>query len=122
VLFTISAIVCAGVLGVESFGAFLAHGSHGDHGLPLAVTVVSASLPAIGAAVYGIRMQGDFAGAAERNAALAKQLDLLRKIAHEEAPDFDKLRGLIRRTAELLTADVSQWARSTRARPLSLPG
>jgi hypothetical protein len=122
VLFTISAIVCAGVLGVESFGAFLAHGSHGDHGLPLALTVVSASLPAIGAAVYGIRMQGDFAGAAERNAALAKQLDLLRKIAQEEAPDFDELRGLIRRTAELLTADVSQWARSTRARPLSLPG
>jgi hypothetical protein len=122
VLFAISAIVCAGVLGVESFGALLAHESHGEHGLPLGVTVISASLPAIGAAVYGIRMQGDFAGSAERNAALAKQLDLLRKIAQEAAPNFDDLRRLIRRTGELLTADVSQWARSTRARPLSLPG
>lgn len=122
-LFAITALVCAGVLGIEAVGAFLAHGAQdAEHGLPLGVTVVSASLPAIGAAVYGIRMQGDFAGAAERNAALATQLTLLRKIARDDAPGFDGLRRLIRRTAELLTADVSQWVRATRARPLSLPG
>lgn len=122
-LFMITALVCAVVLGIEAVGPLLAHGAGGRaHGLPLGVTVVSASLPAIGAAVYGIRMQGDFAGAAERNAALATQLTLLRKIAQDETPAFDGLRRLIRRTAELLTADVSQWVRATRARPLSLPG
>jgi hypothetical protein len=122
-LFAITALVCAGVLGIETVGAVLAHGAGGEeHHLPLGVTVISASLPAIGAAVYGIRMQGDFAGSAERNAALAGQLTLLRKIAQDEAPGFDSLRRLIRRTAELLTADVSQWGRATRARPLSLPG
>ena len=121
VLFTVTALVCAAVLAIEAIGPLLVHGV-GEHGLPLGVTVVSASLPAIGAAIYGIRMQGDFSGAAERNAALATQLTLLRSIAKKDAPGFDGLRRLIRRTAELLTADVTQWVRATRARPLSLPG
>ncbi|MEH3102751.1 MAG: hypothetical protein PGN12_02460 [Sphingomonas phyllosphaerae] len=121
-LFAMTALVCACVLGIELVWTFLLHEPGVEHALPLGVTVVSASLPAIGAAVYGIRMQGDFAGAAERNAALATQLTALRRIAQDEVPDFDALRRLIRRTAELLTADVSQWSRATRARPLSLPG
>lgn len=120
-LFAITALVCAGVLGIEVVWTF-SHEPSAAHVLPLGVTVLSASLPAIGAAIYGIRMQGDFAGAAERNAALAMQLGELRRIVADEAPGFDGLRRLIRRTAELLTADVSQWVRATRARPLSLPG
>ncbi|MEG8037812.1 hypothetical protein QP166_00050 [Sphingomonas sp. LR60] len=121
-LFTITALVCVCVLGIELVWTFLLHEPGVEHALPLGVTVVSASLPAIGAAVYGIRMQGDFAGAAERNAALATHLIALRRIAQDEVPEFDSLRRLIRRTAELLTADVSQWSRAIRARPLSLPG
>ncbi len=121
VLFATTALVCVGVLGIEVVWT-LSHTSGAEHSLPLGVTVVSAALPAIGAAIYGIRMQGDFAGAAERNAALATQLTELRRIVADEAPGFDGLRRLIRRTAELLTADVSQWVRTTRARPLSLPG
>ncbi len=120
-LFAITALVCAGVLGIEVVWTF-SHEPGVEHALPLGVTVVSAALPAIGAAIYGIRMQGDFAGAAERNASLAIQLTELRRIVQDEAPGFDGLRRLIRRTAELLTADVSQWVRATRARPLSLPG
>ena len=120
-LFATTALVCAGVLGIEVVWTF-SHAPGADHHLPLGVTVVSAALPAIGAAIYGIRIRGDFAGAAERNAALATQLAELRRIVADEAPGFDGLRRLIRRTAELLTADVSQWVRTTRARPLSLPG
>ncbi|MGN7160139.1 hypothetical protein [Sphingomonas sp. SAFR-052] len=122
-LFAITAIVCAGVLGIELVWTFLSHGEGGgDHHMPVGVTIVSAALPAIGAAIYGIRMQGDFAGSAERNGALALHLTELRRIVQDEAPGFDGLRRLIRRTAELLTSDVSQWSRATRARPLSLPG
>jgi hypothetical protein len=122
VLFAVTAVVCAGVLGIEMIWTLFMHEPGVEHSLPVGVTVISASLPAIGAAVYGIRMQGDFAGAAERYSALAKQLTSLRRIVQDETPDFDGLRRLIRRTAELLTADVSQWVRATRARPLSLPG
>lgn len=121
-LFAITAIVCAGVLGIELVWTFFAHGEGGDHHMPVGVTIVSAALPAIGAAIYGIRMQGDFAGSAERNGALAVHLGELLRIVQDEAPGFDGLRRLIRRTAELLTSDVSQWSRATRARPLSLPG
>lgn len=120
-LFAITALVCAGVLGIEVVWTFFAHGD-AHHSLPAGVTVISASLPAIGAAIYGIRMQGDFAGSAGRNALLAEQLTELRRVVQDEAPDFDALRRLIRRTAELLTEDVSQWARAIQARPLSLPG
>ncbi|SOB79118.1 hypothetical protein SAMN06297144_0385 [Sphingomonas guangdongensis] len=120
-LFATTALVCAGVLGIEVVWTF-SHEPGAEHSLPLGVTVLSAALPAIGAAIYGIRMQGDFAGAAERNGALAKQLAELRRVVADESPGFDGLRRLIRRTAELLTADVSQWVRATRARPLSLPG
>lgn len=121
-LFAITALVCVCVLGIELAWTVFLHEPGVEHALPLGVTVVSASLPAIGAAVYGIRMQGDFAGAAERNATLATQLTALRRVAQDEEPEFDALRRLVRRTAELLTADVSQWSRATRARPLSLPG
>ncbi len=120
-LFAITALVCAGVLGIEMVWTFLSHGG-AHHSLPAGVTVISASLPAIGAAIYGIRMQGDFAGSAGRNALLAEQLTELRRVVQDEAPGFDALRRLIRRTAELLTDDVSQWARAIQARPLSLPG
>ncbi len=122
-LFAITALICATVLGIEMIWTFFSHGEGGaHHSLPLGVTVVSAALPSMGAAIYGIRMQGDFAGSAERTAALACHLVELRRIVEDEPPEFDGLRRIIRRTAELLTADVSQWARSTRARPLSLPG
>lgn len=121
-LFAITALVCVCVLCIELTWTVFLHEPGVEHALPLGVTVVSASLPAIGAAVYGIRMQGDFAGAAERNAALATQLTALRRVAQDEEPGFDSLRRLVRRTAELLTADVSQWSRAIRARPLSLPG
>ena len=48
--------------------------------LTIAATIISAALPAIGAAIYGIRMQGDFAGIAERNHALAEQLATMRGV------------------------------------------
>jgi hypothetical protein len=123
VLFAITALLCATLLFIEGAGRLLPHGvADLAHHLPAGVTVISAALPAIGASIYGIRMQGDFAGAAERNTALAAQLTTVRHIASDEAPAFDGLRQLVRRTAELLTADVSQWIRASRARPLSLPG
>jgi len=123
VLFATTAIICAVVLAGTALHVMLpTHLAEIFEHHPLGVTVVSASLPAIGAAIYGIRMQGDFAGVAERNGALAEQLIGLRRLAQDETPDFDGLRRLVRRTTELLIEDVSQWFRASLARPLSLPG
>lgn len=122
VLFAMTAVICAIVLAGDLIRPLLfAHAApHITH--PVMITVISAALPAIGAAIYGMRMQGDFAGVAERNTDLAAQLVGVRLIALDEAPDFDGLRRLVRRTTELLTEDVSQWLRASLARPLSLPG
>lgn len=122
-LFALTAIVCVGVLTAEMLGTLWPHGiGQLTHHLPVAITLVSAALPAIGAALYGIRMQGDFAGVVERNHALSAQLGQLRRIAADEDAGFDNLRRLIARTAQLLTADVAQWRRASQARPLALPG
>lgn len=123
VLFATTALICAAVLASEAVSAFLpARWSELIRHPPLGLTILSAALPAIGAAIYGIRMQGDFAGAAERNTALTAQLVGLRRLACDEEPQFDGLQRLVRRTTELLTEDVSQWFRASLARPLSLPG
>lgn len=98
--------------------------AHGDQASPFlaAATVASASLPAIGAAIYGIRMQGDFSGSAERSDGLHAHLATLRDVVEEDRLDFDTLRRRVRRLGDLLTQEVANWKETYHARPLSLPG
>lgn len=84
--------------------------------------VISAALPALGSAIYGIRMQGDFGGLGARSAALAAQLTTLRRVVDEDRLCFDTLKRRTARATELLTADLSEWGQAFRARPLTLPG
>lgn len=88
----------------------------------IAVTIISAALPAIGAAIYGLRTQGDFAGTARRNEALAERLCALRESLAHNPPDFDKLRRIAGRATDLLIDDLGTWRQTYHARPLSLPG
>jgi hypothetical protein len=122
-LFGLSAILCATLLLVQAIDALAPHGGfHLSHGIVIAITIASAALPAIGAAIYGIRMQGDFAGVAERSRSLSQQLLELRTFILEETPSFDMLWKQSRVAARLLTEDVSRWHHALRARPLALPG
>ena len=92
------------------------------HPLLIAATIATAGFPAIGAAIYGIRMQGDFAGTAERSHALAAELATLRGVIADDALDFDTLTRRIRRASDLLTEDLASWLQTYKARPLTLPG
>ena len=85
-------------------------------------TIASAALPAIGAAIYGIRMQGDFAGTAERNEALVERLRVIRVMDDDAQSSYDVLHRRVRQIAELLTQDLSTWLHTYSARPLVLPG
>lgn len=122
-LFTATAAVCAGVLLLVWLGRF---GVDGLSELPAAVSkiaiVISAALPAIGSAIYGIRMQGDFGGSSARDAALAAKLTTLRHVIDHDAPSFDTLKLRVARATDLLTAELADWGQSYRARPLTLPG
>ena len=119
-LFASTALTCLGMLllkGMEHIA-----GASGPKALELAATIASAVLPAIGAAIYGIRMQGDFAGTAERNAMLCDDLRTMRAVIDEDALTFDLLSRRVRRTGELLTGDLDRWLKATVVRRLTLPG
>jgi hypothetical protein len=98
-----------------------------EPGVMAAAILVSAGIPAIGAALYGIRMQGDFSGIAGRADALVANLTLLRDAARAQAEEtdavaFDELRHIIRRAADLMSSELAGWRLAHGARPLTLPG
>ncbi len=123
-LFATTAIVCLLVLFLKVADTMAPTSAlaHVAHPLITLATIASAGLPAIGAAIYGIRMQGDFAGAAERSEALAHQLASLRTVIDADAPGFDTLTRRARRLSDLLTQDLTRWLQTYHARPLALPG
>ncbi len=123
-LFATTAIVCLLVLILKVADAMAPASeiAHMTHTLITLATIASAGLPAIGAAIYGIRMQGDFAGAAERSEGLAHQLTSLRHVIDADAPGFDTLTRRVRRLSDLLTEDLASWLQTYHARPLTLPG
>lgn len=123
-LFGATALACVGLLAIKLSEGVL-HNAMLEavaHPLITAGTIASAVLPAIGAAIYGIRMQGDFAGNAERNEALVRHLSGLRKVVRDDPADFDTLSRRSRRITELLTENQASWLQTFHARPLALPG
>jgi len=84
--------------------------------------VLSAGLPALGAACYGVRVIGDFDGAAARSARMVTQLDgLISKL--KLAPcQFDTLRETCHRAADVLQGDVASWRLVVESRELEMPG
>lgn len=122
ILFALSALTCVGLLAFKMLDAFDHRLEPLVHMVSIGSTMISATLPAIGAAIYGIRMQGDFAGTAERNHTLGDQLARLRAVIAEDALSFDTLGRRVKRVTGLLTEDLSAWLQTYHARPLALPG
>lgn len=123
-LFVTTALICVVHFLIEVAGEMDLAFAHDHYAAPslTVATIASAALPAIGAAIYGIRMQGDFSGSAERSNALRAHLETLREVIEEDQLDFDTLRRRVRRLADLLTHGVASWKETYHARPLSLPG
>jgi hypothetical protein len=121
-LFGATAIACLALLVFKTTYQWMPTLAWLQHPLATAATIASAALPAIGAAIYGIRMQGDFAGIASRNEALAHHLTMLRQVVDTDELGFDTLNRRIRRATDLLTGDLESWLQTYHARPLALPG
>lgn len=82
--------------------------------------IVAAGLPAIGAAIFGIRMQGDFGSTEERSRGTA---DNLKRIADAlEHPDVTLARStdLVEAAAATMLSDVSEWRQAYQKRTLQL--
>ncbi len=85
------------------------------------LTVLSAALPTIGAAVFGIRGQGDFAGAAGRSSRTAARLERVAiNLRRQPLTLSDAARTLEDATSTMLD-DLGEWNAAYRHRTLAIP-
>ena len=94
----------------------------GNVGMTEIVTFITAVLPALGASIYGIRMQGDFAGVAFRSQVTVSRLERLKRAMHDDPIDYARLTARLRNLADIMLTDVSSWRTTYQARPVALPG
>ena len=100
----------------QNLGAFLHH-------VKGSVTLCAAFLPALGAALAGIRETGDFEGFAERSLKTASALqDLKRQIPQiKRELTLDATDDFLVATAQVLTEDLSSWRSVYGRKQLTLP-
>lgn len=94
----------------------------GTIGMTEIVTALTAAMPAVGAAIYGIRMQGDFAGVADRSEATVARLLRLHRALKDDPLDYTRLIARLKRLSEIMLTDVEHWRTTYQAKPLTLPG
>ena len=92
----------------------------------LVVGALSAALPAIASASYGIRVIGEFDGTRQRSQRTERELrKLAEALADDEksaSNDVAHLRARAQATADVLLGDVVQWRVATESRGLAIPG
>jgi len=123
-LFAATAFACIFAMAVEATLA-VTHRELSEasaHVFLVGMTMITAGLPALGAAIYGIRMQGEFASVSERAHDSLAHLQVLRHTIADDDLTFDTLQRRIAHLTALLTSDNADWHRTYHARPLALPG
>lgn len=82
---------------------------------------ITAALPALGSATFGIRLIGDFEGAAERSSRTAAHLGAIGQALRGDRPDLAVLRSRANALADAMLGDVSHWRMATETRKLVAP-
>lgn len=85
------------------------------------VTALTAGLPALGTAVYGIRLIGDFETISERSEQVHQNLATIVDVIHA-SDDPAKLRGCAQSAHEIMLSDVENWKTAVESRGLAIPG
>ncbi|HVK41553.1 MAG TPA: hypothetical protein VM471_03665 [Phenylobacterium sp.] len=85
------------------------------------MTVLSAALPTIGSALFGIRGQGDFAAAAGRSEATAERLQVLAHRLRSQPIDLATAARAAEDFAATMLDDLDEWHVSYRHRKLAIP-
>ncbi len=90
------------------------------------VTMLTGFLPALGAAFFGIRVQGEFGSTAERSHATAAQLKTIaekfEKLSSAETPRLETLRLRVEEAARAMLMENMDWRMLYISKPLNLPG
>jgi hypothetical protein len=92
----------------------------------LVVAALSAALPAIASASYGIRVIGEFDGTRQRSERtkleLSKLAAALKKDQEATPTDVARLRARAQATADVLLGDVARWRVAAESRGVAIPG
>ena len=100
-----------------------AAGLHLSDEAKFAVTALTAGLPVLATASYGIRIIADFEGMARRSERMAETIEiLLDAIASDPPDDLDKARDRAQQAVDLMLGDVSNWRIAAEGRGLAIPG
>ena len=90
------------------------------------VTMLTGFLPALGAALFGIRVQGEFGSTAERSHATAAQLQTIagkfEQLSEQETPRLERLRMCVEEAARAMLMENMDWRMLYISKPLNLPG
>ena len=90
------------------------------------VTMLTGVLPALGAAFFGIRVQGEFGSTAERSHATATQLATIAErfeaLAAAASPPLESLRLRVEEAAGAMLMENMDWRLLYISKPLNLPG
>jgi uncharacterized protein DUF4231 len=90
----------------------------------LIIIFVSAGLPALGAALAGIRVQGDFEGSQLRSELTSEALKSLQReyrVAMDHELNLDETADMLIRTARLMSEDLDAWQDLYGRKRLTLP-
>jgi hypothetical protein len=88
----------------------------------LTVAALTAGLPALATATYGIRVIGDFAGISRRSERTHHGLSRQAKALKDAAPNLRVARVRVRAAADVMLGDVAGWRLSAESRGLAIPG
>jgi hypothetical protein len=82
--------------------------------------IMSAGLPAIGTAIFGIRFQGDFGGSAVRSQSTANELEQIVAELREPRLGLSRTADLVEQAARAMLADLDEWRLVNQQRDLSI--
>ena len=86
------------------------------------LTALTAGLPAIASATYGVRLILDFEGSAERSRRMAADLRSLVAAWRSGPATASSLQALAQGAADVMLGDVAAWRLLAEARRLAVPG
>ncbi len=84
------------------------------------LTLLSAGLPAVATAIFGIRYQGDFGGSAERSRSTAQTLRAIEAQLVGARGDLARSADLFEQSARAMLADLDEWRLINQQQELSV--
>ncbi len=113
-------LVLTGMIGVGTLiGLIVAYGAVKPFSLQL--SLLSAALPTLGGALFGLRGAGDFAGVARRSQATAERLARVAELLRRDDLRPTLAARALEEAAAIMLADLAEWRSSYADRKLAVP-